>query len=94
MYTYGVGTAYPLGAPPLFCEVRFNKLVFCVVLIVDHYFSFVPFTFGHCIVCPSIYDLWSPLRYLQSFLTRSLHATIYVFLMNRTLVLIITGTFW
>jgi hypothetical protein len=26
---------------------------------------------GHCIVCPLIYGLWLPLRYLQNFLTRN-----------------------
>jgi hypothetical protein len=31
--------------------------------------SFCPFSFGHCVVCSSsIYGLWLPLWYLQTFL--------------------------
>ena len=28
----------------------------------------IPFSFGHCIVCPSIYGFWLPLWYLQTIL--------------------------
>jgi hypothetical protein len=33
--------------------------------------SFVfPFSFGHCVVCPSIYGFWLPICYLQTFLMK------------------------
>jgi hypothetical protein len=41
-----------------------RSLVYCVVFV-DHCLSF---SFGHCIVCPSIYAFWLPLWYLQIFL--------------------------
>jgi hypothetical protein len=30
-------------------------------------------SFGHCVVCPSIYGFWLPLWYLQTFLTCSIY---------------------
>jgi len=36
---------------------------------VDRCVSFCPFSFGHCVVCPSNYGFWLPLCYLQTLLT-------------------------
>ena len=42
-----------LSSPPVFSGVRVTRsLVLCVCLI-DRYFSFCPFSFGHCVVCSS-----------------------------------------
>ena len=32
--------------------------------------SFCPFSFGHCVVCPSIHIFWLPLCYLQTCLAK------------------------
>ena len=45
---------------PVFSGVRIARaLVFCVVFCRS--LSFCPFSFGHCMVCPSIYGFWFPL---------------------------------
>jgi len=48
---------------PCFSGVA-KSLVFCVVFCRS--LSFRHYSFGHCIVCPSIYDFWLPLSYLQT----------------------------
>ena len=40
-------------------------LVLCVCFV-DRCLSFCTFSFGHCVVCPSIYRFWLPLWYLQT----------------------------
>ena len=57
-------TIHPSRAPPAFSGVRVvRSLVFCVMIIV----FFCPFSFGHCIVCPTFVDgFWLPLCYLQT----------------------------
>ena len=68
----GAGTAYPSRETeftPVFSRVRVT-LVLCVCFV-DRWLSFRPFSFGHCVVCPSsIYGLWWPLCYLQSLLMK------------------------
>ena len=44
------------------------NLQFSVLYFVDHCLSFCPFSFGHCIACPSIYDFRQPFWHLQTFL--------------------------
>ena len=70
--TCGAGTANPSGAhecTPGFCGVRVPRsLVLCVV---DRCLSFCYFSFGHCIICPSIYRFWVTLWYLQTLLIYS-----------------------
>ena len=40
------------------------------VCFVDRCLSFCPYSFDHCVVCPSsIYGFWFPLWYLQTLLT-------------------------
>ena len=56
-----------LSSPTVLCGVNVAQyLVVCVVFCIVC--SFVSFLFCHCIVCPSIYGLWLPLWYLQTFL--------------------------
>ena len=38
------------------------------ICFVDRCLSFCTFSFGHCVVCSSIYGFWLPLWYLQSVL--------------------------
>jgi hypothetical protein len=58
-----------LSSPTVFCGVRVTRSFVVCVCIVDRCLSFCPFSFGHCVVCSSsIYGLWLPLWYLQTFL--------------------------
>ena len=54
-----------LSSLPVFSEVLSFVLYVCFV---DRCLSFCPFTFDHCVVCPSIYGFWLPLWYLQTLL--------------------------
>jgi hypothetical protein len=58
-----------LSSSPVFSGVRVRSLVLCPCFV-DRCWSFCPFTFGHCVVCPSSnYGFWLPLWYLQTLLT-------------------------
>jgi hypothetical protein len=47
-------------------QTRVTRSVLCVCFV-DRCLSFCPFSFGHCVVCPSsIYGFWLPLWYLQT----------------------------
>ena len=48
--------------------VRLIGSFFCV-MICRSCSSFCPFSFGHCVVCSSIYGIWLPLWYPQTFLS-------------------------
>ena len=57
-----------IWVPSLLCGMCCSTFsVLCSILyFVDHCFSFCPFSFGHCIVCPVKYSFWFiPLLYLQ-----------------------------
>jgi hypothetical protein len=57
-HTSGAGTAHPSGAPeftPGFSGVRVTLSVVLCVCFADRCLYFRPFTFGHCVICPSIY---------------------------------------
>ena len=45
-----------------------RSLVLCVCFV-DRCLSFCVFSFGHCVVCSSIYGFWLPLWYLQTLLS-------------------------
>ena len=69
--TRGAGLAYPFGAPeftPGFSWVRVTQsLVFCVIFV-NRCLSLCPFSFGDCVVCPSlIYDICLPFSNLKPF---------------------------
>ena len=51
--------------------VLLDFLLYVYVLII-FVLSLSPFSFGHCISCPSIYGFWLPLWYLQSLLISTL----------------------
>ena len=49
-------------------RVRVTRSLVLYVCFVDHCLSFCLFSFGHCVVCSSIYGFWLPLWYLQTLL--------------------------
>ena len=54
--TRGAGTAYPTAAPeftPGFSGGRVTRPLVLYVCFVDRCLSFCPFSFDHCVVCPS-----------------------------------------
>jgi len=56
-----------LSSSPVFSRVRVTRSLVLCVCFVDYCLSFCPFSFGHCVVCPSlIYGFWLPLWYLQT----------------------------
>jgi hypothetical protein len=50
-----------LRSPPVFSGVRVARSLALYVCFVDRCFSFCAFSFGHCVVCSSIYEFWLPL---------------------------------
>ena len=61
-------TLHPSEAPeftPGFSGAGVTRFLVLCVWFVDRCLSFCPFSFGHCVVCPSsIYGFWLPLWYL------------------------------
>jgi len=69
--TSGARAAYPFGTPeftPVFSGVFVTRSLVLCVCFVDRCLSFCTFSFGHCVVCSSIYGFWLPLWYLQTLL--------------------------
>ena len=60
---------------PVFSRVRVTRSLVLCVCFVERCFSFCPFYFGHCVVCPSIYRFWLPLWYLQTLLPTNINKT-------------------
>jgi len=64
IYNSGAGTAYPSGAPEFtsgFSGVRVTRSLVLCVCSVDRCLYLCPFSFGHCVVCPSsICWFWLP----------------------------------
>jgi len=59
-----------LSSPLVFSGVRVTRSLVLCVCFVDHCLSLCPFSFSHCVVCPSaIYWFWLFLWYLQTLLT-------------------------
>jgi hypothetical protein len=53
-------------SPPDFSGVHVTRSLVLCVCFVDRCLSFCPFSFGHCVVCPSsIYGFWLPIWFLQ-----------------------------
>jgi hypothetical protein len=44
-----------LSSYPVFSGVRITRSLVLYVCFVDRCLSFCPFSFGHCVICPSIY---------------------------------------
>ena len=55
--TSGAGTAYPehQSSPPVFSGVRVSRSLVLYVCFVDRCLYLCTFSFGHCVVCSSIY---------------------------------------
>ena len=58
---------FRMSSPPVFSRVLVT-LFLVFICFIDRYLSFCTFSFGHCVVCSSIYRFWLPLWYLQTFL--------------------------
>ena len=58
-----------LSSPLDFSGVRITRSLVLSVCFVDNSLSFCTFSFGHFVVCPSIYGFWLPLWYLQTLRT-------------------------
>ena len=50
-----------LSSPPGFSGIRVTRSLVLCVYFVDRCLSFCTFSFGHCVVCSSIYGFWLPL---------------------------------
>ena len=57
-----------LWSPPVFSGVRVTRTLVLCVCFVDRCLAFCPFSFGHCVVCSSIYGFWLPLWHPQTLL--------------------------
>ena len=55
-----------MSSPPVFSGVRVTRSSVLCVCFVDCCLFFCPFSFGHCVVCLSIYGFWLPLWYLET----------------------------
>ena len=66
-----------LRSSPVLTGVRFTRSLVLCVCFVDGCLSVCPFSFGHCIVCPSsIYGFWLPLWHLQILLAIRISSTV------------------
>jgi hypothetical protein len=61
----------------IFSGVRVTRSLVLCVRFVDRCLSLCTFSFGHCVVCSSIYRFWLPLWYLQTLLPIFLHSTLF-----------------
>ena len=57
-----------LSLPPVFSGICATRSLVLYVCFVDRCLSFCPFSFGHCVLCSSIYGFWLLLCYLQTLL--------------------------
>ena len=57
-----------LSSPPVFGGVRITRSLVLCLYFVDRFLCFCSFSFGHCVLCPSIYGFWLLLWYLQNLL--------------------------
>ena len=55
---------------PSFCGIHATWSLALCVCFVDRCLSFSPFSFSHCVFCPSISGFWLPLWYLQTLLLK------------------------
>ena len=57
-----------LSSSPVFSRVRVTRSLVLYVCFVDRCLSFCIFSFGHCVVCSSIYDSYCPFGIFKLFL--------------------------
>jgi len=64
-----------------FSRVRLVRSLVLCVCFEDCCLSFCPFSFCHCVICPSIHRFWLPLWYLQTLLeyNRSMFIHLYAY---------------
>jgi hypothetical protein len=55
-----------MSSPSVLSDVRVTRSLDLCVCFVDRCLSFCLFSFGHFVVCPSIYGFWLPRWYLQT----------------------------
>ena len=55
-----------LSSPSVLSDVRVTRSLDLCICFVDRCLSFCLFSFGHFVVCPSIYGFWLPRWYLQT----------------------------
>ena len=63
--TSRTGYCLPFQSTYVHPRVRVTRSLVLCVCFVDRCLSFCPFSFGHCVVCSSIYGFWLLLWYLQ-----------------------------
>jgi len=69
-----------MSSAPVFSGVRVTRSLALYVCSVDCCLSFCPFSFGHCVVCPSSsYGFWLSLLYHQTPLIPSLSRSLWLF---------------
>ena len=54
-----------MSSPPVFSGIRLTRSLVLCVCFVDRCSSFCTFSFGHCVVCSSIYGFWINIREYQ-----------------------------
>ena len=59
-----------LSSPPVFSGVRVTRSLVSWVCVADRCLSLLYFSFGHCVVCSSIYGFRLPFLYLQTLLVK------------------------
>jgi hypothetical protein len=78
-YTWSSGavTAYPSRAPEFTAGFKWGSCYlifrFMCMFLENRCLFFCPFSFGHCVVCPSIYGFWLQLWYLQTLIMIIIH---------------------
>jgi len=69
-----------MSSAPVFSGVRVTRSLALYVCSVDCCLSFCPFSFGHCVVCPSSsYGFWLSLLYHQTLLIPPLSRSLWLF---------------
>jgi len=75
-----------MSSHPVLSGVRVTRSLVWCVCFVDRCLSFCPFSFGHCIVFPTIYGFWLPLWYLQTLLKCQLSSMLYILMTREILI--------
>ena len=65
---YAIHEKIHTSSLPVFSGVYVTLSLVLCVCFVGRCLSFCSFSFGHCVVCPSIYGFWFPLWYLKTLL--------------------------
>ena len=63
--------------PSVFSGVRVTRSLVLCICFVYRYLSLCIFSFGHCVVCPSVYGFWFPLWHLNTD-TKTISTLLYI----------------